>query len=193
MNFFSILVVAVGLSMDSFAVSIANGLCQRKITSKQLITITSFFAVFQALMPLLGWFLGSSLDKYVNEFDHWVAFILLGFIGGKMIYEGLLPKKEECSCVEEHCRKELTLFAIVCQAFATSIDALAVGISFAVLDQEIVRPVLIIGIVTFFFAWLGLKLGKILGQKFENYVEIFGGLVLIGIGVKILIEHTLLS
>ncbi len=193
MNFFSIFVIAIGLSMDSFAVSIANGLCNRKLNTKQLVTITSLFAVFQALMPLLGWFLGNSLDKYVKELDHWVAFILLGFIGGKMVYEGFLPKKEECSCGEESCCKPLNLFTIVGQAFATSIDAFAVGISFAVLDQEIIEPVFIIGAVTFFFAWLGLKLGKILGEKFENYVEIFGGLVLVGIGLKILIEHTLLS
>ncbi len=185
MSNFSIIVIAVGLSMDSFAVSIANGLCHRNLTSKRKVVISSSLAIFQALMPLLGWFFGKGLNKYVRALDHWVAFILLGFIGAKMIYEGLNADKEGNLC------KELKPARLLAQSFATSIDAFAVGISFAVLNQEIVRPVCIIGIVTFFFAYIGLKLGKLLGQKFEYYIEIFGGIVLIGIGIKILIEHTM--
>jgi putative Mn2+ efflux pump MntP len=182
MGLISIIFIAVGLSMDSFAVSISNGLTLRNLNLSKSILIASSLAFFQAMMPLLGWFAGNGVEEYIQEIDHWVAFILLAFIGGKMVYEGL-QKGEEISATE------LNGFTLIGQSIATSIDAFAVGISFAVLGYEITKTVIIIGLVTFIFSMLGLQLGKLFGKRLGKSVEIFGGLVLIGIGVKILFEH----
>jgi len=182
MDFLTILLIAVGLSMDSFAVSIANGLSLKNLNVKKSILIASSLAIFQAGMPLLGWLAGIGVEKYIREIDHWTAFLLLSIIGVKMLYEAIADNNEEKI-------KELKLSSLIAQSIATSIDAFAVGISFAFLNSSIAFPVIIIGVVTFGFSLLGLKIGKLFGNKLGKSVEFFGGIVLIGIGVKILIEH----
>ncbi len=182
MDIVSIILIAIGLSMDSFAVSITNGLTIRELNIKKNLIISFSLAIFQALMPLIGWFAGMGIEKYIKEFDHWIAFVLLSFIGIKMIIEGI-KKNDHTDGVEFN---YLTLMG---QSFATSIDAFAIGISFALLDLSIITPILIIGVVTFGFSILGLQLGKYFGKRIGKSVEIFGGLVLFGIGIKILIEH----
>ena len=182
MDIFSIILIAIGLSMDSFAVSISNGLTIKNLDKKKALIIAISLAVFQAVMPFIGWFAGIKVEKYIEEFDHWIAFGLLLFIGAKMIFESFANDENSKG-------KELKFITLIGQSIATSIDALAVGVSFAILKMEILMPVLVIGVVTFLFSLLGLQLGKFFGKKFGKYVEIFGGLVLIGIGVKILLEH----
>ena len=183
MDIISIIIIAIGLSMDSFAVSITNGLTIRGLNVKRILMISFSLAFFQGLMPLIGWLAGIGIERYIREFDHWIAFLLLLFIGGKMIYEGLLRKNG----IEKD--SELKILTLIGQSFATSIDAFAVGISFAFLNLSIVTPVLLIGLVTFIVSMIGLQLGKYFGKRIGKSVEIFGGIVLIGIGVKILIEH----
>lgn len=182
MDLISITLIAIGLSMDSFAVSISNGLTISNLNVKRILTISFCLALFQAVMPLLGWLAGTGMEKYIRQYDHWIAFILLSFIGIRMIYEAL--KKKESQAEQE--LKGLTLLG---QSIATSIDALVIGISFAVLDISIISPILIIGLVTFIASLLGLHLGKKLGEKTGKQVEILGGILLVGIGFKILIEH----
>ena len=181
MDVFSIIFIAIGLSMDSFAVSISNGLTIKNLDKKKILIIASSLAFFQAIMPFIGWFAGIKVEKYIKEFDHWIAFSLLLFIGVKMIIEAFSEDEDK--------KSELNFIRLIGQSIATSIDALAVGISFAILKMEILMPVIIIGVVTFMFSILGLQLGNYFGKKFGKYVEIFGGMVLIGIGVKILLEH----
>lgn len=178
----TLIIIAIGLSMDSFAVSVSNGLAIPKITFQRAVPIAFSLAFFQGLMPLLGWLSGVGLESYIKEFDHWIAFILLGLIGGKMVFEGIFETSESAPT-------KLKKSTIIMQSIATSIDAFVVGISFAFLNISIAKPVIIIGFITFFFSMLGLLLGKILGAKIGKPAEIFGGLVLIGIGTKILIEH----
>ena len=182
MDTFSIILIAIGLSMDSFAVSVTNGLTIRNLNVKRILTISFSLAIFQALMPLIGWFAGIGVEGYIKDFDHWIAFVLLFFIGVKMVYEGFT--KDETAK-----DSELQILVLIGQSFATSIDAFAVGLSFALLDISIVTPVLIIGIITFGVSLIGLQLGKYFGKKIGKSVEIFGGIVLMGIGFKILIEH----
>lgn len=182
MDTISIILIAVGLSMDSFAVSLSDGLCVKNLNVKKILTIALSLSIFQALMPLLGYLAGVGIESYIKEFDHWIAFLLLGFIGLKMIYEAFMNKKNGAAT-------ELKLITLIGQSFATSIDALAVGISFALLDISILKPVVIIGFTTLIFSLLGLQLGKYFGKRIGKPVEIFGGLVLLGIGIKILIEH----
>jgi putative Mn2+ efflux pump MntP len=182
MDIISIILIAIGLSMDSFAVSITNGLTIRELNLKKNLIISFSLAIFQALMPLIGWFAGIGIEKYIKEFDHWIAFILLSFIGIKMVYEGI-NKNDNTE------GSELNFLTLIGQSFATSIDAFAIGISFALLNLSIVTPILIIGVITFGFSLIGLRLGKYFGKRIGKSVEIFGGLVLFGIGIKILIEH----
>jgi len=182
MSFIVIIFIAIGLSMDSFAVSISNGLTIKNLELKKSILIATSLALFQALMPLLGWYLGSNIEQYIKEIDHWIAFSLLSFIGIKMIYESRMEQADET-------KNSISFKTIIIQSIATSIDAFAVGISFAVLVSDIVLPIIIIGITTFVFSFVGLKIGKILGNKLGNSVELIGGIILIGIGFKILIEH----
>jgi len=177
-----ILLLALGLSIDSFAVSVANGLTIKKLSLADKLKIAFSLALFQGLMPLIGWYAGIEIASYIKKIDHWIAFILLAFIGLKMIYESFSKEKTE----ENEVLKKSTLLA---QSIATSIDAFAVGISFAFLDIDIFIPVIIIGVVTFIASLIGLQIGKYMGVRFGKYIEIFGGLVLIGIGLKILIEH----
>lgn len=186
MSLYVIILIAIGLSMDSFAVSVSNGLIIKNLNIKKALLIAFSLAFFQALMPLIGWFAGIGVQKYIKEFDHWIAFIFLSFIGIKMIMDG--SRKENDSIVSE-----LNILTLLAQSLATSIDALIIGISFALLNLPIIKPVIIIGIITFLASILGLQLGKYVGKKIGQYVGIIGGLVLIGIGVKILIEHLLLT
>jgi len=183
----SLILVAIGLSMDSFAVSLSNGMSITKLSIQKMLLIAFSLAFFQAFMPLLGWLSGIGIENYIKEIDHWIAFVLLSFIGGKMVYEGFFDKDQQ--------NKETTfkIRILVLQSIATSIDAFAIGISFAFLDVDIIEPIVIIGLVTFIFSIAGLILGKTIGQKLGSKAEIFGGLVLIGIGIKILIEHLFLT
>ena len=185
--FIELFLIGVGLSMDAFAVSICKGLGMEKVNKKQAFVIGLYFGGFQALMPLIGWFLGIRFQQYITSIDHWIAFVLLVFIGGKMIVDVLTEKEEEevCpSCVERLDIKELFLLAI-----ATSIDALAVGITFAFLQVSIVPAITIIGIVTFVISAAGVFIGNIFGSKYKKKAELVGGIILVLIGVKILLDH----
>ena len=178
--------IGVGLSMDAFAVSICKGLAMEKVNKKQAFIIGLYFGGFQALMPLIGWFLGIRFQQYITSIDHWIAFVLLVFIGGKMIVEAVRdPYVEEIGKKDpplDH--KEMFLLAV-----ATSIDALAVGITFAFLDTPIVEATVIIGLTTFFLSILGVVVGNFFGTRYKKKAEIVGGIILVAIGVKILIEH----
>ena len=158
--------------MDAFAVSICKGLSMRKVNKKQCLVIGLFFGGFQALMPFIGWVLGSQFEQYITSIDHWIAFILLGFIGGKMVMDPPLDFKE--------------MFIL---AIATSIDALAVGITFAFLQVPIVEAVSIIGITTFVISVIGVYVGNFFGNRYKKKAELAGGIILILIGLKILLEH----
>ena len=185
MDFITIVVIAVGLAMDAFAVSIASGVTLKKFQALPAFRIALFFGGFQAIMPVLGWLAGSSFKQYIEDYAHWVAFSLLAFIGGKMIYESFVIKEAASKCDPNN------LTTVFILAIATSIDALAVGLSFSVLQVQILTPVIIIGIVTFLLSLAGVYIGGKFGSIFENKIEFWGGLVLIGIGLKILLEHLL--
>ncbi len=181
MDLISIIFLAIGLAMDAFSVSITRGLTL-KSNIKYAIIIALFFGGFQAIMPVLGWLSGMKLQIIVSTLAPWIAFLILGIIGIKMIYEGVYPNKEDD--FNNFSIKELFILSI-----ATSIDAFAVGITFAILNTPIITPIVIIGIVTFILSFIGFYIGKNLGHLFENKIEIFGGLILIAIGLKILLEN----
>jgi len=184
MNMITILFIAFGLAMDAFAVSITNGITIKHQRINNALKIGIFFGSFQALMPLIGWLAGLRLRDFISGFDHWVAFGLLSLIGGKMIYESTkIGDDKEI--------RSLNLFVLLLLSIATSIDALAVGLSFAFLKISIATPIIVIGIVTFMLSFLGVLVGNRLGHFFEKKMEIVGGIILIGIGIKILIEHLL--
>lgn len=185
MDTISIILIAIGLSMDSFAVSVTNGLTITELTIRKILIISLSLAIFQGMMPLFGWYAGLGIEKYIQEIDHWVAFALLGIIGIKMLYEGF-NKSDDTKVFK------LNTITLLAQSLSTSIDAFVVGISFALLGWAILKPVLIIGITTLIFALFGLQVGKYLGRKVGKSATIIGGLVLIGIGIKILIEHLLI-
>lgn len=186
MGVFEVIAVAVGLAMDAFAVSICKGLKMRKFNFKHSLIIAIFFGGFQALMPAVGYLLGKQFEQYIVSIDHWIAFVLLGFIGGKMIYESFKKDEDETHCGDRLDFKELTVMAI-----ATSIDALAVGITFAFLPKQlgIGTAVAIIGVLTFVICMAGVFIGHKFGARFKNKAELAGGVVLILIGIKILLEH----
>ena len=184
MNLWELLIIAVGLSMDSFAVSVASGFSIKLLRRRDALKMALFFGGFQAVMPALGWLAGLSFRHYIEGFDHWVAFGLLAFIGGKMVYESFTLAREE-KLTDPPCTSLLLVLAL-----ATSLDALAVGLSLAVLRSEIVIPALVIGLVTFVICLVGVYLGHRFGHFFESKVEAVGGLILIGIGVSILIQHS---
>ena len=188
MGFVELFLIAVGLSMDAFAVSICKGLNMCKINYKHSAVIGLFFGGFQALMPFIGWFIGSRFEEYIVSFDHWIAFALLGFIGGKMLYDAIFDKEEDCCDVNaKFDYKELLVMAI-----ATSIDALAVGITFAFLGMNIVGisgAVSLIGVITFALSFVGVVIGNKFGSIYKRKAEIAGGVVLVLIGLKILLEH----
>lgn len=180
MGTWELFVLAVGLSMDAFAVSICKGLSLGKIKVKYMCIAGMWFGGFQALMPLIGYFLGSLFADMITKYDHWIAFILLLFIGGNMIKEAVGD--------EEHVDASMDVKSMFILAVATSIDALAVGVTFAFLKVAIVPAVSFIGIVTFVCSTAGVKIGSIFGTKYSKKAEFFGGVVLILIGIKILVE-----
>ena len=180
MSLIELFILAVGLSMDAFAVSICKGLSLRKIKAKHMCIAGLWFGGFQALMPLVGYFLGSFFSEMIEQYDHWVAFILLAIIGGNMIKESFGKDENVDSAMDF---KSMLLLAI-----ATSIDALAVGVTFAFLQVQIVPAVSFIGAVTFIFSAVGIKIGSLFGTKYRSKAELFGGIVLVLIGLKILLE-----
>ena len=183
MDILTILIIAIGLAMDAFAVSITSGLTIKKIKIGHAFRIAFFFGLFQAVMPVIGWLAGLGLKDFIASIDHWIAFILLVFVGGKMIYESTMM-------VEDKDEKDpLNVHVLLVLSIATSIDALAVGISLSFLNIEIATPAIIIGIVTFVLSFLGVYIGEKFGHFFESKIEVIGGLTLIGIGTKILLEH----
>ena len=184
MGYLELALIGVGLSMDAFAVSVCKGLSMRKVDKKYMFVLAVFFGGFQALMPFTGWFLGRGFESYITSIDHWIAFILLGIIGGKMLIDGIKAEDDEEEGEFKLDLKELFLLAI-----ATSIDALAVGITFAFLNYPIVECMSIIGCTTFVISFIGVYIGKIFGSKYEHKAEIAGGIILIVIGLKILLEH----
>ena len=186
MGIVELLLIAVGLSMDAFAVSICKGLGMKKVNLKVAFVLALFFGGFQALMPLIGWALGSQFLWLISPIDHWIAFVLLAVIGGKMLWEALHDEEGEDDGKPAD-KIDLGEFFIL--AVATSIDALAVGISFAALAVGIVPSILIIGVVTFCFTIAGVFVGNFFGSRYEKPASIVGGVVLILIGLKILLEH----
>lgn len=184
MSYSELFLIGIGLSMDAFAAALCKGLCLRKVTFKQAALVGLFFGGFQALMPFVGWALGTQFSKYITSLDHWVALVLLGIIGGKMIYEAFKKDQEEVNCELTVGIKELTIMAI-----ATSIDALVVGITFASLNTKIMPAISIIGITTFVLSVAGVYIGKTFGVKYKQKAELVGGIILVGIGLKIFIEH----
>jgi len=180
-----LVLIAVGLSMDAFAVSLCKGLCMRKLRYGQAAVIALFFGGFQMLMPLIGWAVGTQFQRYIMPVDHWVAFALLAYGGGKMIWEAVRDKPEEACAVDGKLDlKELLLLAI-----ATSIDALAAGITFAFIQTPIVAAVTEIGAITFALSYAGVMIGHKFGTRFKRKAEIAGGAVLILMGLKILLDH----
>lgn len=178
--------IGVGLSMDAFAVSICKGLAMRKVNKKQAVVIGLFFGGFQALMPFLGWLLGSQFERYITSIDHWIAFILLGVIGGKMMMEAV--KKEEAEEIKQM-DPPLDLKEMFLLAVATSIDALAVGITFAFLQYPIVEAISVIGVTTFAISIGGVYVGNFFGNKYKSKAEFVGGLILVLLGLRILLTH----
>jgi putative Mn2+ efflux pump MntP len=183
MDLITILLIALGLSMDAVAVAVSLGLTIKSLKIHNGVVIGLFFGVFQAIMPVIGWAAGRSLRDLIVGVDHWIAFVLLVIIGSKMIYESIRIKS-----IDEEI-KQLSMHLLFILSIATSIDALAIGVSFAFLDITIVNPVIIIGLVTFLLSFLAVGLGKHLGYLFSSKIEIVGGVILIGIGIKILFEH----
>ncbi|AYE35131.1 manganese efflux pump MntP [Clostridium septicum] len=200
MSFLSIFMMGIGLSMDAFAVALAKGMNLRKNLTKNAMKIAIFFGVFQGVMPLIGWWAGRYFESYIKSFDHWIAFILLGIIGGKMIYESVKGENEDdikCDEIKEEVsvdtnieeNEELNNKNLIILAIATSIDALAVGVSFAFLSVNIAPAITIIGLITFTLCIIAVLIGKKIGGLLQKYAEIIGGVILILIGTKILIEH----
>lgn len=183
MDFVTVILIAIGLAMDAFAVSIAKGISVNHNRRRSAILLASLFGGFQALMPVIGWLAGLGLRDIIMGIDHWIAFGLLGLIGAKMIYDS--TKSEDGK------EEDITLFLALTLAVATSIDALMVGLSFAFLEESILIPILIIGIVTFVLTLVGFKFGSGMGRVFGKKIKVLGGLILIFIGIRILAEHLL--
>ena len=187
MSLIELFVLAVGLSMDAFAVSVCKGLSMKKITLKNSVIVGLYFGGFQAGMPLIGYFLGLQFKDYIMSVDHWIAFILLGYLGLKMIQEAL-SKDDDIEVIQSE--KEMLSFKnMSVLAIATSIDALAVGITLAFLQVNIIPAVTFIGIVTFLLSMVGVKIGNVFGIKYKSKAELAGGIILISMGIKILLEH----
>lgn len=183
MGIFELFVLAVGLSMDAFAVSVCKGLAMEKCTLRRAMVCGVWFGGFQALMPAVGYVLGAQFSSYITSVDHWIAFVLLGIIGANMIREALSNDGEEAD-------DSMDIKTMFLMAVATSIDALAVGITFAFLpDTNILAAVLFIGVITFTLSTVGAKLGAVFGDKYESKAEFAGGIILILLGLKILLEH----
>ena len=182
MSLLSLFIITIGLAMDAFAVSICKGLAMQKVSFKKAGIVGLWFGGFQALMPFVGYLLGSQFEQYITAFDHWIAFALLLLIGGSMIREAL-SKQEECA------NASLDIKSMLLLAVATSIDALAVGVTFAFLQVEIVPAIAFIGVITFVLSTLGVKVGNVFGVKYKSKAELAGGVILIFMGFQILFEH----
>lgn len=183
MDLITIILIAFGLAMDALAASLTMGMTIRNLKMKHALEIACFFGAFQTFMPAVGWLAGFTLASLISGVDHWVAFGLLSFIGCKMIYESTKMKQNEKTS------NALTIWVLLFLSVATSIDALAVGLSFALLKTPIATPIIVIGVVTFSLSLLGVSIGKRFGHLFENKIEIVGGFILITIGIKVLVEH----
>ncbi len=183
MNYLSTTFLALGLAADAFAVSLTSGLLIKRIKINKALKIALFFGGFQYLMPLIGWSLGINFSYIISDFDHWIAFGLLGFIGGKMIYESYQ--------LDTDCKKfnPLDFYTLLVMAIATSIDALVAGLGISVLQSSIFLAATLIGIITFCLSFMGVFIGHKIGNRFNNKIEIIGGIILITLGSKILIEH----
>ena len=182
MGLIELFLIAVGLSMDAFAVSVCKGLAMPKCTFKKVAIVGLWFGGFQALMPAIGYILGAQFQEAIASIDHWIAFVLLALIGGNMIHEALDNDEEEADA-------SLDVKTMILLAVATSIDALAIGITFAFLKVNIIPAVCFIGIVTFIISFAGVKIGNVFGARYKNKAEIVGGVILILLGLKILLEH----
>lgn len=182
MSFLELFIIAVGLSMDAFAVSVCKGLAVQKVSLRHAAIAGLWFGGFQALMPLLGWLLGSRFQSAIERFDHWIAFVLLLILGINMLREAF-GEEDECTNSSFAWRIMLTM------ALATSIDALAIGVTFAFLKVSILPAILLIGVTTFLLSALGVRLGNVFGQRYQKAAEILGGVILILMGFKILLEH----
>jgi len=194
MGILEIFLTGVGLSMDAFAAAVCKGLGMRRLSVRHALVIALFFGGFQALMPLIGWVLGSQFEQFITPIDHWIAFALLAFIGGKMLWDAFHEEGEDdcaCGCGEDGCPVEakLDLREVAMLAVATSIDALAVGITMAFLRVDIALAVALIGVTTFVLSFAGVVAGNKFGARYEKPATITGGVVLILIGLKILLEH----
>jgi len=185
MGLITIIIIAIGLAMDAFAVSIVSGSAYKQLKINHAFRIAAFFGVFQALMPLIGYLAGLSVKEYIANYDHWIAFGLLEAVGCKMIYESfkIKPAGENLN--------PLNILVLLILSVATSIDALAVGLTLSFLRASIVTAAVIIGVVTFLLSFAGVFVGKNFGHFFENKIEAVGGLILVGLGVKILLQHLL--
>ncbi|MBE5920977.1 MAG: manganese efflux pump [Pseudobutyrivibrio ruminis] len=190
MSVLDIFLLGVGLSMDAFAVAICKGLAMKKVNKKQMILIALFFGGFQALMPLIGWLVGSTFAKKIAAFDHWIAFVLLALIGGNMAIDAIKEwnQEDKVEIIDPPIDfKELTLLAI-----ATSIDALACGVTFSFYENfNIIKAISIIGVTTFVISAGGVYVGNIFGDKYKAKAQLVGGIILIFLGIKILLEHTM--
>jgi len=196
MGFFEIFAIGIGLSMDAFAASVCEGLSMRKLNIKNTMIIAFMFGLFQFLMPLLGYFFCVQFESYIEGFDHWIAFAFLCFIGAKLIFDAIKEKRESSSLklkadsnIDKKDDPVFSFRRILLLSIATSIDALAVGISFAFFDINIFSASAIVGITTFVLSILGVLLGNFFGEKYKTPAQIVGGIILIGIGFKILFEH----
>lgn len=188
MDYVSVFFIAIGLSMDAFAVSMTSGCLMKRLRLRHALRSSVFFGSFQAIMPIVGWFAGYSFKRYIEAYDHWVAFVILSIIGGKMIWEAsFLDENGDEKRVDTE-----NIMLLLGLSIATSIDALAVGVTFSLLKANIFISAILIGIVTFFISLSGVYIGCRFKGIFRKKAEILGGVVLIAIGVKILIEHTLL-
>lgn len=188
MGLAELFILAVGLSMDAFAVSICKGVCLKKASLGQSAIVGAYFGIFQALMPIIGYFLGTGFADKIERYDHWVAFVLLLILGGKMFIESFKKEDVERDAAGKD-RDELKFTKMLVLAIATSIDALAVGITLAFLKVNIWAAASFIGVTTFIISAAGVKIGHVFGEKYTNKAELAGGLILMGIGVKILLEH----
>ena len=182
MGIAELFILAVGLSMDAFAVSVCKGLSIQKLKPRHAVIVGAWFGAFQALMPAIGWLLGSAFADMIEAVDHWIAFVLLALIGGNMIREALGHEEEDAD-------PSLAPIAMLLLAGATSIDALAVGVTFAFLRVAVVPAVTLIGVCTFAISAAGVKIGNVFGARYKSRAELLGGIVLVLIGLKILLDH----
>lgn len=194
MGLAKLFLIAAGLAMDAFAVSLCKGLSTLRLKKRHYLAVGLWFGGFQAAMPAVGYLLGSTFSEYIEAYDHWIAFILLGLIGANMVKEAL-SKEEGCGCDGETAIDEKGAFGfrtMLLMAVATSIDALVIGVSFALLpDVNIYAAVTFIGVITFFLSGVGLKIGNVFGSKYKSKAELIGGIILILMGVETLAEHLL--